>query len=283
MSDPLISVATPSFRSSEWLKLCIASVADQQGVSFEHIVQDAGSDDGTLDWLPQDSRVQAHVEKDSGMYDAVNRAWRKSKGEIVCYLNCDEQYLPGALRAVADFFAAHPDVDVLFGDAVIVGPDGGYRFHRKMLTPQLHHTQVSHLGVLTCAMFIRRRVIEEHGILFDPKLRDSGDAEWVIRVLQRGLKTAVTRQFLSAFTDTGANMSTKPNAVREVKAVRAGAPLWVQLLRPYWILQHRVRRWRNGIYDQEPFSYEIFTRESPGQRVRFEAKNPTFRWRLQSA
>src|SRR5579871_6498617 len=56
------SIITPSFRNSTWLKLCIASVADQ-GVELEHIIQDAGSDDGTLDWLPHDPRVKAFVEK----------------------------------------------------------------------------------------------------------------------------------------------------------------------------------------------------------------------------
>src|SRR3954470_24912439 len=52
------SIITPSFRNSRWLKLCIASVADQQGASFEHIVQDSCSDDGTGDWLPGDRRVR---------------------------------------------------------------------------------------------------------------------------------------------------------------------------------------------------------------------------------
>src|SRR5258708_40267565 len=95
-----ISIITPSFRSSAWLKLCIASVADQR-VSLEHIVQDAGSDDGTLDWLPQDRRVQLFAEKDQGMYDAINRGLRRANGDILGYLNCDEQYLPGTLDAAA--------------------------------------------------------------------------------------------------------------------------------------------------------------------------------------
>jgi len=93
-----ISVITPSYRNSERLKLCVASVADQEGVEVEHIVQDAGSDDGTLDWLLADRRVKACVEKDEGMYDAINRGLRKATGEIFAYLNCDEQYLPGALK-----------------------------------------------------------------------------------------------------------------------------------------------------------------------------------------
>src|SRR5438093_12901032 len=101
------SIITPSYRSSKWLKLCIASVADQQD-ELEHVVQDAGSDDGTLDWLLSDKRVKAFVEKDNGLYDAVNRGLRRVAGDIVAYLNCDEQYLPGALAVVERFFKEHP-------------------------------------------------------------------------------------------------------------------------------------------------------------------------------
>ena len=107
------SIVTPSFNQSHWLKLCVASIADQQGVELEHIVQDAGSDDGTLTWLPQDARVQAFVETDAGMYDAVNRGLRRATGDILAYLNCDEQYLPGALASVARFFQTHPEVDLV--------------------------------------------------------------------------------------------------------------------------------------------------------------------------
>ena len=106
------SIITPSFRNSDWLKLCIASVADQQDVELEHIVQDSCSDDGTQDWLPHDPRVKAFIEKDGGMYDAVNRGYRRATGDILAYLNCDEQYLPGALAAVREFFEANPEVEV---------------------------------------------------------------------------------------------------------------------------------------------------------------------------
>ncbi len=59
------------------MKLCIASVADQVA-EVEHIVQDAGSDDGTLDWLRTDKRVKAFIEKDRGMYDAINRGLQRA-------------------------------------------------------------------------------------------------------------------------------------------------------------------------------------------------------------
>ena len=44
------------------------------------------------------------------MYDAINRGLRRASGEILAYLNCDEQYLPGALQEVAAFFEKHPEL-----------------------------------------------------------------------------------------------------------------------------------------------------------------------------
>src|SRR5215207_9457357 len=129
-----VSVVTPSFRNSDWLRLCIASVEDQ-GVACEHIVQDGGSDDGTLQWLPHDKRVKAFIEKDSGMYDAINRGLRKASGDILAYLNCDEQYLPGCLSEVLRFFTDHPQIEMAFGYTVAVNGRGQYQFHRKVQVP----------------------------------------------------------------------------------------------------------------------------------------------------
>ena len=273
-----ISIVTPSFRNSEWLKLCVASVADQ-GMAVEHIVQDAGSDDGTLDWLMQDPRVRASVEKDQGMYDGVNRGLRKAQGEILAYLNCDEQYLPGALQAVTEHFGRHPELDVLFADFVVVDERGDYMFHRKVQTPLKHHTWVAHLPAFSCAIFFRRRLITEHALFFNSKLRDVGDGEWVVRLLQKRVRMAVLRRFTSVFTMTGANMSARPNARREAHELFDSAPFWARKLKRLLILHHRLRRLAGGIYFQKPFSYSIYTRSSPEKRVVHDVARPTFRWR----
>ena len=271
-----ISIVTPSYRRSAWLKLCIASVADQ-AVEVEHIVQDAASDDGTLDWLRLDPRVRVFVERDQGMYDGVNRGLRRAGGDLLAYLNCDEQYLPGTLAAVTGFFEQHPHIDVLFGDVVMVDSEGRYLFHRKMQTPLKYHTWTCHLSTLSCAMFFRRRVVSDYGLLFDPRLRDVGDGEWMVRLLRRRVRMAALGQFTSVFTRTGANMSSGPNARRENRELYLNAPFWARTLKPLFVLQHRLRRWAGGMYRQEPFAYEIFTQASPGRRQRFEVTRPTFR------
>jgi glycosyltransferase involved in cell wall biosynthesis len=272
------SVITPSFRNSGWLRLCIASVADQ-GVELEHIVQDAGSDDGTLEWLLQDPRVKAFVERDQGMYDAVNRGLRRAQGEILSYLNCDEQYLPGALAAVDDFFRKNPAVDVLFADFVVVDAEGKYLFHRKVQTPLLYHTWVAHLASFTCATFFRRRLIAEEGLFFNEKLKDVGDADWIVRLLRRNVSMGVLRRFTSVFTLTGDNRYTGAQARRERLELASAAPLWARRGKALIVLHHRLRRLLGGIYSQKPFSYALYTAKNPETRTIQKVAQPTAKWK----
>ncbi|MSU57889.1 MAG: glycosyltransferase [Pedosphaera sp.] len=273
-----LSIVTPSFRSSRWLRLCVASVADQ-GVTGEHLVQDAGSDDGTLDWLARDPRVQLFVEPDRGMYDAVNRGYRRSQSDLLAYLNCDEQYLPGALSKVLAFFEAHPEVDIVFGDCLIVDAAGDYLCERRALTPQLLHTwTASNLAFLTAATFIRRRVLDAHQLWFNADFRDAGDQDWALRVVKSAVKCAVLPEFLSVFTETGANMNLGANATRERREFHATAPAWARLLAPLAVLHFRLRRWCAGHYRCRPHDYAIFTHENPDRRKVFHVAKPTFRW-----
>jgi glycosyltransferase involved in cell wall biosynthesis len=271
------SIVTPSFRNSQWLRLCIASVADQQGASFEHIVQDSCSDDGTQDWLPQDRRVQAFIEKDQGMYDAVNRGYHRAQGEILAYLNCDEQYLPGALESVYDFFAAHPRVDVVLADTVVVDGQGEFICQRRSMVPLRHHIWVR-FNALTCSIFIRRRVLQDFGLYFDIHWRDLGDMFWLQELVNRGMRFGVLRRFTSAFTETGENMNLKPNAMREREEKARMVPAWVNRLEPAIVHYHRLRMLAGGDYFQKPFDYSIFTMASPGKRVLHHVARPTALW-----
>ena len=154
------TIVTPSFKQLAYLECCIASVADQEGVKVEHIVQDAGSP-GIEEFTERTAerllgkyggeRVRnleafelLHIrtahgyslrifkEKDEGMYDAINKGFEKGTGEICAYLNCDEQYLSGALKVVREFFENRSNVEMVLGDVIVVGTDGEAICHRKM-------------------------------------------------------------------------------------------------------------------------------------------------------
>ncbi len=270
-----ISIVTPSFRSSQWLQLCVASVADQEGVELEHIVQDSCSDDGTQDWLPKDARVKPL------MYDAVNRGFRRSTGDLLAYLNCDEQYLPGALKAVHEYFAQHPSVDVVVSDTVVTDHQGDYVCSRFSLVPRKFQMLVR-FPVLSCGLFVRRRVVQELGIFFDTSWRALGDLFWVAEMVRRRVPVAVLPRFTSVFADTGENLCLTPNARRESWNQWQMTPGWVRLLQHPFILLYRLRLAARGAVFQRPFSYSLYTLASPKERVTRFAARPTSFWKGRS-
>jgi GT2 family glycosyltransferase len=233
------SVVTPSFRQSQLLKLCVASVADQ-GVEVEHIVQDA---------------------------------------RILSYLNCDEQYLPGALPAVGAYFERHPEVEMLFGNCLVVGPSGEFICYRKVQKPSKYHVMVSHLPTFTCSTFFRRSVLDRHGLFFDCNWRDLGDADWVLRALDKGVRIGLLGEYLSVFTDTGANMNLSPNAQREKRLLAESAPFWARKLAGVLVWRHRFNRLARGAYRQKPLDYAIYTLACPDRRVVQHVERPAFLWK----
>jgi glycosyltransferase involved in cell wall biosynthesis len=282
MTRPLtISVITPSYKQPEWLRICAASVADQtgKGLVVEHIVQDSLSGPAVEEALQPFPNVHLVSEKDSGMYDAINRGWEKATGDVLCWLNCDEQYLPGALAQVADYFRRHPETEILFADAFVVNTSGEYICSRQVLTPLLYHTWICHVGTLSCATFFRADLIKKRGFTLDTRWRSVGDADLIVRLLRARVTMHVLRAYLSVFVDTGENLSLRPVALKEMADQAAEAPHWAQLLRRFWVVLHRVRRMVSGLYRVAPFATDIYTQASPQRRVRLEVPNPTFHWK----
>ncbi len=252
-------------------------MADQQGAEFEHIVQDSCSDDGTQEWLPNDKRVTAIIEKDKGMYDAVNRGYRRATGDILAYLNCDEQYLPGALESVREFFEANPKVEIALAGTIVTDGEGKYICHRHQMVPDPRQVWFR-FPILTSSIFIRRKIIHERGIFFDTRWRDLGDFHWVLALMKNKVPMAVCDSFTSVFTDTGENMNLKPNAIREKAETSAMMPKWVRIFKPAWIVQHRLRRLAAGHFNLKPMNYSIYTLQSPEKRVKFDVAKPTAVW-----
>jgi len=124
--QPRVSVLTPSLNQAAWLEENLRSVASQGYRYIEHIVMDGGSTDGTLDLLDAaGDSVVWRSEPDQGQSAAINKAFRASTGEIIGWLNSDDAYFDaGVIEDVVRLFAAHPDVDVVFGHCVQTTGDG---------------------------------------------------------------------------------------------------------------------------------------------------------------
>jgi Predicted glycosyltransferases len=261
-----------------FLKSCSASIADQEGVSFEHIIIDGGSTDGTVDWLRQQNTIRWISEKDNGMYDAINKGFNMASGDYVAYLNCDEQYLVGTLKRIKEYFVQHPDIGAVYGDALITDPKGNVLSFRKSYKLLPIFIKTSHLYVLTCTLFLRRKVIDE-GFRFDPQLKVWGDADFVLRLLERGHRFDHINEYLSIFTWTGKNMSTGENAMKEEQYFAKRIPVWLRWLKLAIKLLRLVLKLSSGAYiTKKPLCYQLYISGDQHNRTLFSQENASFKW-----
>lgn len=128
---PKISVITPSFNQGRYIGETIESVLRQRYPNVEHIIVDGASKDETMQVVERYRERLAHVicEPDRGQSDALNKGFRLATGEILCWLNSDDQLAPGALAAVAIAFASQA-CDVVSGICEIF--EDGALVHRHM-------------------------------------------------------------------------------------------------------------------------------------------------------
>lgn len=217
-------------------------------------------------------------EPDAGMYDAVNKGIKKATGDILAYLNCDEQYLVGSLQRVAEFFEKDQKVDIFTGGVLVVDCNGNLISARPGIKPWLWHIYTDHLPLFTAGLFWRRHVTQAAWAKFDGRLRDCADAMWIIDRLRDGSKIKRITLFLASFTDTGDNMNLKPNARAEGRFIFTIAPFFAKKLSRIIVLGHRTRKLLMGCYFLKEISYSIYTNEQKKERKKFKNISPRGKW-----
>lgn len=121
-----ISVVIPSFNQGEFLDSALRSVLDQGYPNLEVIVMDGGSTDSSVDVIRSHEARIDHWESrpDGGQTDALINGFRRSTGEIMCWLNSDDLMVDGCLDDVNDFFSRNRDAEAVYGDAQWISRDG---------------------------------------------------------------------------------------------------------------------------------------------------------------
>jgi glycosyltransferase involved in cell wall biosynthesis len=113
---PLLSIVTPIFNAERYLEPCLDSVA-RLGVDHEHIVVDGGSTDGTLDLLRSrdDPALRWVSEPDRGQTHAVNKGLEMARGDLLMWVNGDDELVPAGVEAAVEHLRRTPDCQVVYG------------------------------------------------------------------------------------------------------------------------------------------------------------------------
>ena len=272
----------------------LPSSLDFQPSTIEHIIQDAGTpgievlaqelgaefyfdgklvfsekkkarDEGreTSQQLPKPANEpQAHYflkifsEKDTGMYDAINRGLGRSTGKICAWLNSDEQYLPETLSKVAEIFQQQTKLDVLVGDAILLNSSLEPICYRRIMLPNLWHTRLAHLHSLSCAVFFKKSALPSPPL--NPRWKVVSDAVLMEHFLLSRKSIHACQLPLAAYAFTGQNLSANKNC-EELDQWWAETRWPPRALRPLVVIHNRFRRLLAGAYRSFPLNTQIHT------------------------
>jgi len=186
---PLVSIITVVLNNKKFLEQSINSVLNQSYKNYELIIIDGKSTDGTLEILKKKNlKIDYWIsEKDKGIYDAMNKGIKLSRGSIIAILNSDDIFYKHALKIATDYFNRYEYIDFLFGSVIKYKLLYGYR-------PWKIHWSFGFYSTHSIGFFIKKKAQKKIGY-YNTKYKYSADYDFFYRmIVKRKLKGMATKK-----------------------------------------------------------------------------------------
>jgi len=193
-----VSIITASYNAAENIRQTIESVLSQDYPNLEYWVIDGGSTDGTLDILKEyEGKINYLSEKDSGIYDAINKGLERVTGDIIGYIGADDFYPNNLVYTTVVKTIEETGAEAVFGDKQYVDPintDKVVRYWRPGKNTDLKWLwgwMPTHM-----TFYATRKLVERNGP-YRTDFKCSGDYEWLLRALfRKNVKTVYIPKLL---------------------------------------------------------------------------------------
>ncbi len=210
---PLCSIITVVYNAESLIERTIFSVQKQTLQSFEHIIIDGASTDGTLKVVERYASPTRRVysERDSGIYDAMNKGLNHARGVFIIFMNAgDEFYDENVLHKA---IVGNEDVDFIYGETAVVDEKGNVLGDRRLKPPAVLTWKSLQRGMCVShqSIFVRRELAEP----FDLHYKISGDIDWTIRMLRKSKRIVNARCYVSKFLEGGVSASRRKQGLKE--------------------------------------------------------------------
>ncbi|MGV3509604.1 MAG: glycosyltransferase family 2 protein [Sphingobacteriaceae bacterium] len=197
MIKPKLSVITVVYNNVSDIERTILSVLNQTYDNIEYIVVDGESTDGTLEIIKKHKdRISKLIsEKDSGIYDAMNKGLAIATGDYVLFMNSgDEIYAPDTVEKV---FASADDADIYYGETEMFNDSWESLGQRRHKTPEkLSFSSFKYgMSVSHQAIYIRRSITSP----YNAEYKLSADIDWILNALKKANKTINTQMYVAKY------------------------------------------------------------------------------------
>jgi len=202
--SPDVSVIIPMYNAEKTIAYALRSVLEQEGVSFEVVVVDDGSSDGSVNVVRSmhDPRVTVVSQPSLSQPATCNTGLRQSRGRFIAFQDSDDIWHQGKLRRQLDLLESHPEVDVVFCNALNENPTVGTRalvfdqfrdliasIPKERLAPSTFGVRGNiryfllqgNFIISRATTLIRRSVFQRFGY-FDEHLRGTDDLDLWLRI-----------------------------------------------------------------------------------------------------
>jgi len=180
---PKITVITPTFNTGETIKISLLSVAKQTYKNIEHIIVDGASKDKTLPTIRRYQKLHKNIrlltEKDSGIYNAMNKGLDLCTGDWIFFLGADDSFYDK--QVLEDLYdqGLFQEEQVVYGNVIIKGDapwaKDGSIYDGPFTLEKLFRWNICHQSI-----FYPRSVIKQVGY-FETKYKVTSDWDYNIR------------------------------------------------------------------------------------------------------
>jgi glycosyltransferase involved in cell wall biosynthesis len=235
-SDVTFSIITVTRNAERDIAACIRSVVSQTHPHVEHVIIDGQSTDRTVAIARELLRPndQLFSEADDGIYDAMNRGIRRSKGEYILFVGADDYLVDrGVIADAAAFIAREGSPDAFYGDIEVRTDDRPPSVYSPPETGEA-------LDLMICgclphqATFARRSVFESSVGLFDTRYKVQSDYDWFLRLLTApGITLGRFHRVVTSFAMGGTSSRRLQRGQEETYAIQNGfapyrTPEWIE-------------------------------------------------------
>ena len=184
MNRPLVSIITPVYNGEKYISRTLESIKNQGYKNIEYIVIDGGSTDDTLNIINsyKESVDILITEPDDGMYDAINKGIKISKGDIIAYINSDDYYFDCAIQNVVDIYN-RVEFDFLYSNCTFVNEKNSENYRYSSIN--YSYSNIKKIGRLPFSQqstFWSRKLFNKVG-LFNTSYKYCSDTDYFLRCI----------------------------------------------------------------------------------------------------
>jgi glycosyltransferase involved in cell wall biosynthesis len=213
-----ISIITPSYNQGRFIEDAIQSVLKQEYNNIEHIIIDACSSDDTVERLKKYPHLKWVSEPDNGQSDALNKGFKMATGDIICWLNSDDFYLPGAFQKVVNILSSST-IHGVYSNIIFSDKEGRKISQFKSHIP-VRWLSVFHHFVYSESFFFKRQILDDN-VLIDSDFQMVMDMEFVAHILTRGYKLKYVNDYFASFRWHDTNKSLSSPKIKEITYVES--------------------------------------------------------------